>query len=85
MSLWNDVADPVFDIVGLSGFKSRANVFFYLPKLLYAYYSLLLFFHFSFFVSIGWYCGAGVFGLISLSLNNIELHNYIVLNNIVIH
>ena len=27
MSLWNDLADPVFDGVGLSGFKSRANAF----------------------------------------------------------
>ena len=34
---------------------------FYLPKLLYPYYSLQLFFAFS---SKGWYCGAGVFGLI---------------------
>ena len=43
----------------------------YWPKLLYPYYSHLLFFPFSFF-SIGWYCGAGVFGLIgctSLSLS----------------
>ena len=34
------------------------------PKLLYPYYSLLLFFPFLFFMSIGWYCGAVVFGLI---------------------
>ena len=27
MSLWNDFADPVFDGVGLAGFKSRANAF----------------------------------------------------------
>ena len=27
VSLWNDLADPVFDGVGLAGFKSRANVF----------------------------------------------------------
>ena len=41
----------------------------YWPKLLYPYYSL---FPFLFFLSIGWYCGAGVFGLIgctSLSLS----------------
>ena len=38
------IADPVFDGVELAGFKSRANVFFYWPKLLYPYYSLLLFF-----------------------------------------
>ena len=27
VSLWNDLADPVFDGVGLTGFKSRANAF----------------------------------------------------------
>ena len=27
VSLWNHLADPVFDGVGLSGFKSRVNVF----------------------------------------------------------
>ena len=27
VSLWNDLANPVFDGVGLSGFKSRANAF----------------------------------------------------------
>ena len=27
MSLWNDLADPAFDGVGLAGFKSRANDF----------------------------------------------------------
>ena len=26
-SLWNYLSDPVFDLVGLAGFKSRANVF----------------------------------------------------------
>ena len=35
----------------------------YWPKLLYPYYSLLPFFPFSS-LSIGWHCGAGVFGLI---------------------
>ena len=42
------------------------------PKLLIPYYSLLLFFPFLFFLSIGWYCGAEVIGLIrciSLSLS----------------
>ena len=43
VSLWNDLADPVFDIVLLACFKSRA----YSPKLLYPYYSLLLCFTFS--------------------------------------
>ena len=27
VSLWNDLANPVFDGVGLAGFKSRANAF----------------------------------------------------------
>ena len=27
MSLWNDLADPVFDGVGLTGFKNYENVF----------------------------------------------------------
>ena len=27
VSLWNDLADPVFDGVGLAGFKSSANAF----------------------------------------------------------
>ena len=27
VSLWNDLSDPVFDGVGLSGFKSTANAF----------------------------------------------------------
>ena len=27
VSLWNDLIDPVFDGVGLVGFKSRANAF----------------------------------------------------------
>ena len=56
VSLWNDLADPVFDYVGLAGFKSRANAF---SKLLYSFF--IPFFRFS---SSCWYCGAGVFGLI---------------------
>ena len=27
VSLWNDLADPVFDDVALAGFKSRLNAF----------------------------------------------------------
>ena len=44
---------------------------FYWPKLLYPYNSPTIF-HFLFFLSIDWYYGAGVFGLIgciSLSLS----------------
>ena len=29
VSLWNDLSDPVFDGVGLAGFKSRANAFLF--------------------------------------------------------
>ena len=29
VSLWNDLGDPVFDSVGLAGFKSRANTFLF--------------------------------------------------------
>ena len=34
VSLWNDLGDPVFDGVGLAGFKSRANSFLLLLLLL---------------------------------------------------
>ena len=33
---------------------------FYWPKLLDPHYSVLLFFPFLFFLSMGWYCGAAV-------------------------
>ena len=47
VSLWKDLADPVFDGVGQQ--VSRAGqMFFHWPKLLYPYYSLLLFFLFSY-------------------------------------
>ena len=53
VSLWNDLVDPVFDGVGLAGFKSRSNAF------LLAYSCSLLFsvsnyFPFLFFSSMGW-------------------------------
>ena len=41
VSLWNDLGNPVFDGVGLAGFKSRANAF--LLALLLAPFRLLLF------------------------------------------
>ena len=43
--------------------SEAVGLLLYWPKLLYPYYSLLLFFP-LFSLSIGWYCGAGVFGLI---------------------
>ena len=48
VSLWSDLADPVFDGVGLMGFKNRAMLFYW-PKLLYPCFSLLLFFPVLFF------------------------------------
>ena len=56
VSLWNDLSDPVFDGVGLAGFKSRANAF-YMPSCSLTF-CLLLFFPFSSFILwvgvVGW-------------------------------
>ena len=85
-SSWKNLADPVFDGVGLAGFKSRANAFLLVTAAISLLYSSTIF-PFLFFLSIGWYCGPGIFGLIgcsslSLSLalstsfnNNIEIIN----------
>ena len=81
MSLWNDLADPVFDGVGLASFRSRANAFL-LPLAALSIWSSTLF-PFLFFLSIGWYCGAGVFELIgctSLSLS-LALPTFFINNN----
>ena len=56
VSLWNDLANLVFD--------GGQCFFIGLSCSLYPYYNLLIFFPFLFFLSIGRYCGAGVFGLI---------------------
>ena len=61
VSLQNDLVDPIFDFVRLVGFKSRSNAFL-LAQLLSPFLSN--YFPFLFFSSIGWQCGAGVFGLI---------------------
>ena len=42
VSMYNDIADPVFDGVGLAGFKSRANTIYW-PKLLYPFLSSTIF------------------------------------------
>ena len=71
MSLWHNLADP-YSMVWDWRVSRAGPILFYWPKLLYHYYSLLPFFPFLFFRSIGFYCGAGVFGLIgciSLSLS----------------
>ena len=69
VSLLNDRADPVFDGVGLAGLKIRANRFLsaFVGRSHFVYYFSLSLLS----VYIGWYRGAGVFGLIgcrSLSL-----------------
>ena len=62
VSLCNDLADPVFDGVGVAGFKSRANALL-LAQLL-APFHVSYCFPYLFFPSMGWYCGVGVLGLI---------------------
>ena len=48
VSLWNDLANPVFDSVGLAGFKSRANAFSFIglscsiPTIIYSFSLSLL-------------------------------------------
>ena len=61
VSLWNDLSDPVFDGVGLAGFKSRDNAFYW-PSCSLTF--CLLLFSLSLLPFYGWCCGVGVFGLI---------------------
>ena len=71
VSLSNDLANPVFVVVRLKGFQEQSECFFIglscsIPTIVFYY------FQFLFFLSIDWYCLAGVFGLIgciSLSLS----------------
>ena len=53
-SRWNDLSDPVFDGVGLEGFKSRVNAF-RCPNLLFISINYCLFF----LPSMDWLCGVG--------------------------
>ena len=57
VSLWNDLADPVSDGVGLAGFKRRANTFLLASaaRSPFVFYCVL----FRFFLFIGWYSWAG--------------------------
>ena len=48
LSLWNDLSYPVFDGVGLAGFKSRANAF--LLAMLFAHFLSPAVFTFSSFI-----------------------------------
>ena len=58
--------------MGLKGFKSMVNVFS-LRKLLYLFLSPTIF-PVLFFLFIGWYCGAGAFGIVGLG--PLELWGY---------
>ena len=60
VSLWNDHGDPVYDGVELAFFKSRAKALYWPSSSLH---SCLLLISFLFFHSMGWHCGAEVFGL----------------------
>ena len=52
VSLWNDLGEPVFDGVGLAGFKSRANAFL-LAKMLAPLLSPTVFPFSSFILYVG--------------------------------
>ena len=61
VSLWNDLADPLFDGVGLAGSQSRVDAFSLATDVSFFF----IFYCCSFLssISIGWYCGARAFGL----------------------
>ena len=63
VSLWNDLGDPVFYCVGLADpFQEQGQCLFICLaacSLVVSYCFPFIFFH-----AIGWYCGAGAFGLI---------------------
>ena len=61
VSLWNDLANPVFDSVLLAGFKSKANAFLLAQLLTHFFLLLFSLYLLSFY---GLVCVAGVFGLI---------------------
>ena len=66
VSLWNDLPDPVFDGVGLASSNSRSD-FLYWPTVLVPLLPSAGF-PFNFFLSVGWYCGVVVIGLIECQL-----------------
>ena len=64
MSLWNDLDKPHIRWCGTGGFQDQGQCFLIglscsIPAIVF--YTIFLF---LFFLSIGWYCGAGVFGMI---------------------
>ena len=58
VSLWIDLPDPVFDGVGMAGFKSRANAFYW-PSSSLPFYLLLFSFPFSSFILLVGIVGLG--------------------------
>ena len=52
VSLWNDLVEPVFDGIGLAGFKSRSNAFL-LAQLLSPFLSSTIFPFSSFLLQVG--------------------------------
>ena len=80
VSLWDDISDPVFDGVGLAGFKSRADAF--LLAWICSFFFISYFFY-LFHPSMCWLCGVGVFGLIECSHSLPALHSglQLIINN----
>ena len=61
VSLWNDLGDRVFD-EGAGGFQEKGQCLFITLAARFIFVSYC--FPFFLFHSTGWYCGAGVFGLV---------------------
>ena len=89
VSLRNDLLFP-YSMVWDWRVSRTGSMLFYWSQMLYPYSNLLLFFPFLLFLPIGWYCGAGVFGLIgcislSLSIALPTFYNNNNNNNNIIH
>ena len=78
VSLWNDLSDPVFDGVGLAGFKGWANAFS-LVLLLAPFLSNTVFPFSSFILWVG----IVALGSPSLALPTLNNDNYNYYNNLV--
>ena len=73
VSLWNDLGDPLFDGEGLAEYKNRANAF---SGLSYLLIFCALLFLFLFFLSVNYYCEAGVYGLTLPALHHRKFLKY---------
>ena len=71
VSFWNDLSKPVFDTVGLAGFKGRANAVLLSGSALYFLSPTILSVYFYFFLP---WCGVEIFGLIECSHSFPTLH-----------